>query len=219
VAICGHPDNYTYECFYFINGQHFTATSYLLAKGGVFGVLFDPVIVQVPADVLTVTATYDDNGVARPLQVSRLPSFHASPDITVTAEAGQTFLILELPPAVAAEVPSGDPEAGLTLSYTLSYSREVPAFPPPGPQTVKLMLTGKAVVNGHSYYVPLLPCETDFANLPPLELPASGSPQNLQPALGAWLEAHPMAPCDHEAYYFNNAPPPPIRVFLPGLWR
>jgi hypothetical protein len=217
-TICSYTDA-QYVCDYVIAGRLVQSGVYLLSKDSPLLALIDPVVIQVPVDVLTVTATYAGEAGQQPLVVSRTGQFQATPDITITAEAGQTFLILDLPPAVAAEIPPGDPEDGLPLTYTLSYERVQPISQINEPQTLKLMLTGKVVVNEHTYYVPLLPCVTDFASLPALELPQSDTPQDLQPAIGDWLDANPAAPCDHEVYNFNNVPPPPLKVFLPALLR
>jgi hypothetical protein len=80
------------------------------------------------------------------------------------------------------------------------------------------MLTGRVEVRGHVYYVPLLPCVTDFASIPALELPQSATPMNLQPAIGDMLRAAPDAACDNQFYTYFNVPPP-RQVFLPVLQR
>jgi hypothetical protein len=218
-AVCLNTDYGFFECTYIIDGDIITSTLYLLGEFGITGVLIDPLIAQVPSDATVITATYDLGGGPQPLSVQQVGAFKVMQTLTVTAEAGQKFLILQLPPGVESTLPQVDPAAGLPLSYTLGFSHTEPLGPPVGPQTIKLLSAGRVVVNGYTFYVPILPCETDFANIPALTLPQAATPQDLQPALGAWLAANPNAVCDHTAYYYDDVPPPLPRLFLPLITR
>lgn len=219
-AVCLDTDYGFYECTYIIDGEIITSTLYLLSEFGITGVLIDPVMLQIPDDVSDIAATYDDGTGPQPLAKTVTQNFFVTPDITVTAEAGRQFLILELPDSVAAILPSGDPNTAPEFSYAVTFTRTQPISDTVAPMLVKIMLTGKVIVNGHTYYVPLMPCVTDFAGIPTLEIPQSGAPVDLQPAVGDLIQQGGGAEVhDHQAYYFNNVPPPPNRLFLPIISR
>jgi hypothetical protein len=104
------------------------------------------------------------------------------------------------------------PTNGLPISYSIRYARNEPLGTPVPAQTVKLLLAGRARLNGHTYYVPLLPCVTNFAQVPALTIPQSPTPVNLEPALGA-LSA---SGCNNTVFIVNPEPPP-RRTFLPTI--
>ncbi len=186
-----------------------------MSELGLAGVLVAPVIAQVPYDVTTITATYNlgQGSGEQPLSVAWVSRFKVTPQISVTAEAGQKFIMLELPSNVEAMLPTDVPTNGLPISYTLQYVHtELPG--PVPPQTVKLMLAGRVTFFGQKYYLPLLPCVTDFALVPALTLPQSPTPLDLQPAFGDLLAAAPGAACEDQVYFFGNVPPL-NRLFLP----
>lgn len=219
-AVCLDTDYGFYECTYIIDGEIITSTLYLLSEFGITGVLIDPVILQIPDDVTEIAATYDDGAGPQPLVRTVAQRFFVTPDITVTAETGSQFLILELPDSVTALLPPGDPNTAPEFSYAVTFTRTQPIADPIDPMLVKIMLTGKVSINGYTYYVPLLPCVTDFASLPTLEIPQSAAPADLQPAVGDLIrQGGGSEVCDHQAYYFNNVPPPLLKVFLPTLLR
>jgi hypothetical protein len=101
---------------------------------------------------------------------------------------------------------------GRPISYSIRYARNQPLDTPVPDQTVKLMLAGRARLNGHIFYVPLLPCVTNFAQVPALTLPQSSTPIYLEPALGV-LSA---SGCNNTVYTFNPEPPP-RRTFVPTI--
>ena len=210
------PFGPTSTCTYIIDGEIVTSTVSLLSEFGLAGVLIDPVIAQIPAGVHTLTATYDVGSGPQPLTPTPVTSFKVTHNLSVTAEPGHQFVILELPASVEALVPTGVPTDGLPISYTLDYAQSLPLHEPVPPQTIKLMLTGRVTLNGHKYYVPLLPCVTEFAQVPALTLPESVTPQSLMPALGALTPQ----PCQGQVYFFN--PEPPIfdsRLYMPLVRR
>jgi hypothetical protein len=217
VAVCNNSGSF-YDCTYIVNGEILTSTANLLSEsaGGLGAVLVDPLIAQVPDDVHTITATYNLGQGAgdQPLNVTWTHRFKVTHALSVTAEPGQRFIILELPPSVESMLPTGVPTNGLPISYTLVYAHDEPLGPPVPPQTVKLMLAGRVTLNGHKYYLPLLPCVTDFAQVPALTLPESPTPVDMGPALGA-LSA---SGCNNRVYFFNPEPPPRF-LFLPLLQR
>jgi hypothetical protein len=218
-AVCLDTDYGFYECTYIIDGDIITSTLYLLSEFGLTGVLIDPVILQVPADVTDVIATYDDGSGPRPLSTRSTGSFQVTPDLSVTAEADREFLILELPASVVGSLPEGDPNSGPEFAYSLGFKRVQPLSDPVLPMQVKLMLAGKVIINEHTYYVPMLPCVADFASIPALELPQSVMPVDLQPTVGDLIRQGGQVGCDHQAYYFDNVPLPPLKVFMPLISR
>jgi hypothetical protein len=215
VAIC-RPTGAFQDCVYIIDGQQVPSGVYLFSEFGIAGVIMDPLIAQVPSDVYSATGTYDLGSGPQPLLLSTVGSFKVTNAISVSAEPGTKFLIFELPPSVEAMLPTDVPTNGLPISYSVQYVHNEPIGQAVPTQTVKLMLAGRVTLNGHKYYVPLLPCVTDFALVPALTLPAAGSPQNMQPALGA-LSAEG---CHNQVYFFN--PEPPVldqKVYLPIVRR
>lgn len=124
--------------------------------------------------------------------------------------------MLELPAAVAASLPTGDPDLAPEFSYSLTYKRSEPLGSPIPPMYVKMMSSGKVTINQHDYYVPTLPCVTDFASIPALEIPRSTTPSNLQAAVGDYLRQSSGLECDHKAYTYNNVPPL-LKTFLPVI--
>lgn len=214
VAVC-RTEDVGYDCRYFIGGIQATSTFYLLSEFGLFGVMIDPVILQVPEGATDILATYDDGSGMQPLVQITRTSFNAQPGVQVTAEAGHKFLILELPPSATSTLPIDDPVNGAAFDFNISYKLTVPKSQASDPVFVKAMLTGKVVVNEHIYYVPLYPCVTDFASVPALEIPQSENLVNLEPALGDLINQSGDMTCFHKVYDFSSAPPPPVKLQLP----
>lgn len=214
LAVCGQHGTF-YDCTYIVDGEILTSTVQLVSELGLAGVLIDPLIAQVPETVHTITATYDLGSGPQPLIVTNVSRFKITHALSVTAEPGHRFVILEMPPSVEALVPTGVPTNGLPISYTLSYAHNLPLGQPVPPQTIKLMLAGRITITGHKYYVPLLPCVTDFALVPSFTLPVASTPQDLQPALNALTPQ----PCTGQFYFFNIEPPLNNKLYLPTLIR
>jgi hypothetical protein len=101
----------------------------------------------------------------------------------------------------------------------LTFTRTQPIGVPIDPVLVKILLAGKVVINEHPYYVSMLPCLTDFASIPALEIPQSDIPVDLEPAIGDLIALGGNVVCDHHAYYFDNVPPPPLKIYLPVIIR
>ena len=108
-AVCLDTDYGFYECTYIIDGEIITSTLYLVSEFGITGVLIDPVILQIPADATGVAGTYDVGGGPLPLNITHTDMFNVTPSISVTAETGKRFTILEVPTSVTDNLPSGDP--------------------------------------------------------------------------------------------------------------
>lgn len=216
-AVCLHTDYGFFECTYIINGEIITSTLYLLSEFGITGVLIDPLILQIPADVTGLIATYDDGSGAgaQPLARRYTTNIPVTPQIGIQAEAGQKFVILELPASVTAGLPEGDPDSAPEFSYAVEFRRSEPLGAPIPPMNIKVMLAGKAVVNGNTFYVPTLPCTTTIASVPAIEIPVSQTAVDLLPAIGDLLDQGSDYTCDHTAYTYFTALPAPIRTYLP----
>jgi hypothetical protein len=209
VGSASPPHNVFIDCFYIIDGLPISSTVSLLSNLGIYGVFIDPLILEVPSNVISVTATYDNGGGPQPLPVGRAGSFQVHPGLWITAQVGTTFLFLDLPRSV-------DPDAD--ISYSLSYHRLLPPGPPP-PAVIKPMLAGVVIAQNQIYYIPLLPCVTDFADVPAVTIPESDTPQPLDMTLGDLIRNHDASPCDHVVHDFSGALPPPGLVFLPVVLR
>ena len=218
VALCreidvhetGNQVTQTVECQYSIETEdgtnQRTSTVELISEFGVVGVLIDPLILQVPSDVTNVSGTYTTGGdPPGPLVITETTSFAADASTTVTAETGQKFLIIELPAAVAATIPPGDATIGPAFSWTLDFQlaslRSI---------EVKAMATLRIDEAGQTFYPPMSPCVTDFADAPGITVPVAESQQDLMEqallAFGIAIGAGTVG-CDGTVYDFTSADP------------
>src|SRR5438105_3453968 len=101
VAVCGY-DVFAYatQCTYVVQGQVMTSTIVLVSEFGLVGDVFDPVIVQVPVEAISVTATYSNAGTVLPAVTSIQPMFEYVPFQFISAEVGTKFIIMDIPPEV-----------------------------------------------------------------------------------------------------------------------
>lgn len=157
------------------SGPSLASTSFLLSEFGRYGPLVDPVILQVPTPVSGVSATFDRGLGSEDLVVTETSSFDADAFRTVVAEPGTTFLIFELPTEVARTLPPGF--GGDVLSdFDFQVSFTVPDAPP---LTVKPMLALRIDVADRTFYMPQVPCVTDFAGVPEVTLPVPATAADL----------------------------------------
>jgi hypothetical protein len=203
------PHSEFIDCAYVIDGVPVSSTVSLLSELGVYGAFIDPLILEVPDDVISVTATYDNGGGPQPLAINRSGTFQVHPGLVVTAEVGTTFLFLDLPA-------NADHDAD--LNYSLSYHRVLPPGPVQ-PAKIKAMLAGLVVAQHQTYYIPLLPCVTDFAQVPEITLPQSDTPQDLEMTLGNFIRNHEAGGCNNVTHDFSAALPPAGLVFVPVAQR
>lgn len=209
VALCGDVDGFV-ECQYSLGGLPFTSTFQLIAELGAFGLLIDPVILQVPIDSVSFSGTVRAGNNDLPLIITATESFDVEPGRKVQAEAGHKFLIVELPPDVAGAVNGTDPENGLPLSFHLNFMSGSPsAF------TLKAMMTVKVEVDGKPYYLPTFPCTTDFASIPSYTAPVSLH-HDLLPPLADLFDDPAGEACNGEVYDLRTIPAGG-RVVLPAL--
>jgi uncharacterized repeat protein (TIGR01451 family) len=198
------------ECTYYFTGEGLfpsvTSTAELVSEFGLFGAVVDPLILQVPEGATTFQATYDDGAGPQDLLINVADSFSVQPGVSVYAEPGWKFVILEFPPGVLSTLPTGDPrDDGKEFDFDLRF--QVPEL---DIVELKPMYTGKVEAGGEDYYIPLLPCVTDFSRIPPFELHPSEFPQNLVFQIENWMFAlsmaeDPLGPCDDQVYDFTGA--------------
>jgi hypothetical protein len=215
-AVCGERDvggHRQVECTYVFASEmfpfvpHQTSTAELIGEFGLFGVIIDPLILQVPSDVHGVVATFREEGdAARVLETAVTDRFLAAPGRVVAAEPGQQFVILQLPDDVADRLPEGDPRLGRQFAFDLEFRLSVLA-----PVEIKPMFTLAVEADGVTYYPPMLPCVTDFAQVPGFELPVTGDNQlqSLYSQVAAAITQTASLACDGEVYDFTAAEPPP----------
>src|SRR5262245_56095960 len=167
LAVCADlrgtfPDT-TVDCTYIFGDPEEPATvvttADLIRDFGLFGVIIDPVILEVPLDVTDVSGTFAKSGEAsRPLVITTVSSFFARPGVEVGPEAGQKFVIVDFPTDAATALTGTD-----MFDFTFQLTRHLPTSPPPPTSiSLKAMLAGKIEAGDQTFYLPLFPCVTDF---------------------------------------------------------
>lgn len=217
VAVCRSPHAPRYDCTYIVDGEIITSTVNLISEFGLAGVLLDPVILQVPANVISVTAIFTPtSGSAQLALISEQPTFEMQPFTPITAEMGTKFLIMEFPASIVSTITATDPISGPHFDFALSFEQRQPITQTVEPVNIKAMLTAKVVSRGYIYYAPLFPCVTSFADIPSMTLPLTDVFVNLQTGIGDLIRLGSVLPCNNKTYDYTNTPPPPqFRVYLP----
>jgi hypothetical protein len=149
----------------------------LIANFGLFGVIIDPLVLQVPSGVTSVTGTVDNTADATPpapLVITTASSFFAAPGTEIFPEPGHVFLIVDFPASIAGLLTT----TGTDLTFQFSFQLLASPGQFAGGLPIKAMFTGKVQGGGQTFYPPLLPCTTSFAGIPSITLP-NGSPANL----------------------------------------
>ena len=149
------------KCLYIIDGEIVTSTSSLELEFGLFGLLFDPVILQVPAAATAFSGTFTGPGGTQALQITEVVgTLRADVSTNIAAQPGTKLVIVDFSAA-----PSTNTSYDFALQFRLPGN--VPTVP------VKALFAAKVTVAGQTYYPPLLPCETNFANVPGVDLTQS----------------------------------------------
>jgi len=211
VAVCADlrgtfPDT-TVDCTYVFAGEDglatVTTTAELIREFGLFGVIIDPIILQVPQSVTGVSGTFAKPGdTARPLVVSTVASFLAEPGTEVFPETGQKFVIVDFPDDVLAALTAND----TTFDFTFQFTRSLPiSSTVPTSLSVKAMFTAKLETGGQTYYPPLFPCVTDFAQVPAMALQVPSNPTSLLPQLMSLVAQHSKLACKNKTYDFTSS--------------
>src|SRR5687767_3774627 len=134
------------RCTYIIDGVEVASTTTLLSEFGAFGAIFDPLVVELPADVTNITGTYNGGtGVSGNLIVYPKLSYVPVDDTrTLAAGPGKQLVIVDLPATA--------PMSGVTYTFTLNFQRRVPRGT--GPTPFRALMTGKVSSFGKAFYAP-----------------------------------------------------------------
>ena len=162
------------KCSYKIGGVDQSVEVVIAQLGGAFSAFLDPLIVQVPAAATEFTGTFASPAASGNLTIIDAgASLPADINRQIIAEPGMKLVVLDFP---------APPATNQVYDYALQFSM------PPGTTSVpaKVMFAGKVVANGQTYYPPFIPCETDFARIPQLQLPVINqfTNVNLSPLAG-----------------------------------
>jgi hypothetical protein len=187
----------TVSCQYFVNGVPISSTATMASELGIIaGAIADPTVVQLPAAATNIAGTFDD-GAGHSGNLLVYPNLLFVPvDDThrLEAETGKQLVILDLPASAVV--------VGRTYHTTLDFKQLVPNGT--GPTQVKALFTAKLTVNGKTYYPPMLPCTSNTALLPAINIPRSTV---LEP-----LTLPTATPCPaRQAYFYFRAESGPPR--------
>lgn len=203
-------------CFYVIEWDpsfELESTVVLIAEFGLFGVLVDPLILQVPESAINFRGISQSGPTPEDLVITVVDAFDVQPGTQVQAEPGQKFAIVEFAEDVLPSIPDGSPEMGQEFDFELQFEVAEPA-----PVTVKGMFAGKVETGGQTYYVPLFPCVTDFSLVPAIEIAAEQFPQFLIAQIADAINAGEDMTCNDVTYDFSGAVTSQF-VYLPLIQR
>jgi hypothetical protein len=156
------------ECDYFVEGSSIGSSASFASTLGLFGVIVDPLVMQVPATATDIRATYTRDGVSGNLAVVEFTgAIPVDSTRRIVPEPGRRLIVLDFPtdaPAVG----------GAPYQYHFDFRARVPRGEP---ITVKAVFAARVTNSGQTFYAPLMPCVTDLSLLPPLTLPRAATPQ------------------------------------------
>jgi hypothetical protein len=165
--LSGVSGSVSVHCAYVLESQEFGSTAELTSAFGILALIIDPLILQVPVAAHTFAGTFS-GGSAGSLSITEVPgSLQADVDTAIAPQPGTKLVIVDFP----------DPAPPLDQSYGFTLSFHLPGNAAPVP--LKALFAARVQSNGQTFFVPLLPCETDFANIPTITLPASGAFQSV----------------------------------------
>ncbi len=157
-----HQDDATYDVT-----ARITAVG--LTPAGVGGVG----ILQFPSDASGFSATYNDyQGHSGTLTVTAgLASVPITPTRTLTAEAGQQLVVVQVPPALVPE--NGQPEKWYEnqLNFTVNPTRTI---------QVKAVMAATVSQGGTLYYLPVCPVVSSLADVPAMDIELGNGPKEFR---------------------------------------
>jgi hypothetical protein len=157
------------HCAYVIDGEDIVSDARLASPFGFLAFLIDPLILQVPDGASNFTGTFGGSSITGSLSITEVPgALPADISTAITPEPGTKLVIVDFPNPPP---PLDSQSFGFTLSFEL-----------PGdatPVRLKALFAGRVESNGQTFFVPLLPCETNFASIPTITLPQSRTLQNV----------------------------------------
>ena len=171
VRACSVPvgTNTPLHCSYVINGEDIGSDASLGSPFAILAFLIDPLVLQVPDAASNFSGTFSGSSITGNLSITEVPGTLPADISTVIApEPGTKLVIVDFPNPPP---PLDNSSFGFTLHFEL-----------PGDATpvgLKALFAGRVESNGQTFFVPLLPCETNFANIPTITLPQSSTFQNV----------------------------------------
>lgn len=187
-----------------------SSESSIYGDNSMLAFLIDPLVLQVPTDASGFSGEFNEGFGPQALAVTETTAFLAAPEQQVEAEAGHKFVIIEFPAAVVQKIQS----TGSLGSFTIDFRFTVPN---PDGVAVKPMYTIKMTQAGLDYFLPMLPCTTDFAQVPSIGVAKPGAGSDLMPQILAALQADATLPCDGTIYNFGTPLPLDNVAYLPLL--
>ncbi|HLX30166.1 MAG TPA: hypothetical protein VKV24_16930 [Casimicrobiaceae bacterium] len=161
--------------------------------------LYDPLIVQVPASMSnfagSIAAGPPGVAPATPLSIiSGLSSVPIDASTNLIAEPGMQLVVIDF--AAPADAPIG------TYTLNLQFSGST--------DSIKVVFAAKVQAGAQTYYVPIYPCVTNFANVSPITLPVT----NIAGIIPVILSTQG---CDGKQYNFAGLAPPGVELDQQGL--
>lgn len=200
-SITGNP----LLCSFSANGDIFASSARVFGLLAIVFAFIDPLVLQVPIGATNFSGTFDNGlgtsgNLAITLPVSSLP---IDLNTNLVAEPAMQMVVVDFPGA--STIALGQ------YHYTLKF--DVPFGS--GNVALKALFAGRVDTGGKTYYAPLLPCVTDFANVPSIvvSIAATGQPL-LTPS---FLSSMQGTGCNNKVY--NYAAAGPATVSVPALDR
>jgi hypothetical protein len=161
--------------------------------------LYDPLIVQVPASMSNFAGSIaiGPPGIAPNTALSIISGLTSVPidaNTNLVAEPGMQLVIIDF------QAPSGAPFGTYTLKLQFSGTAS----------SIKVVFAGKVAAGPNTYYVPIYPCVTNFANVLPISLPVI-SLAGLIPLIVS------AQGCNGQNYNFSGLSAPSVDLNQDGL--
>ena len=156
ITLQGRP----FQCTFVIGGQEGPSAFTFASEFGLFGAIIDPVILQVPVAATNFTGTFSGTTTSGNLTISVIAgSLDADVSTVIAPEPGTKLVVVDFP--TSATQPGG--------AYGFNFGFQLPGVV--NPVQVKALFAARVESGGRTFYPPLLPCETDFANVPVISMP------------------------------------------------
>jgi hypothetical protein len=156
------------HCSYVIDGEDIGSDARLASPFAVLAFLIDPLILQVPDAASNFSGTFGGSSITGSLSITEVPgTLPADISAAITPEPGTKLVIVDFP--------NPPPPLNQSFGFTLNFQLPGDATP----VHLKALFAGRVESNGQTFFVPLLPCETSFANIPTITLPQSSTFQNV----------------------------------------
>ena len=171
------------------SGESEFATLSLLGERSLTTLLIDPMVIQFPSDASNFAGSFlhNDTSTSGNLVINAGLAFvRVDLDQTLNAELGTQLVIIDLP--------DGAPTEG-NFAFNLNFVL------PSGTTSLSMkpMFTGRVVANGETFYPPLLPCVTNFADAPSITTPIPAPDDQINVPSVAGLG------CDNVSYNYGTA--------------